>query len=361
MRLARTSQQVSSRGGGDGRLVGRVESRVGETYLDGTLSPRGSPLARSEAARRPDPSPQQKPVEKCGLAQVAVIAAFLGLCPAARGAYEVLEAYGDSITAGFLSHTEVTDPPPMKTVSRIVSDLALYLLSHKKEILDPHHAPKKAWPNLVGVQLQKLGQPVRLSDRSVSGSKVHQLVRQLDDKPQESPTVAFFFIGHNDLCDNLDAPETISAHFEKHFRKTLAEWDVRHRRSKAVIVPVADIHRVFDVLKNVVWFKGEQGAYSCRDSWEKLFPYCPSHSRKQKEGKLEEYLVPRLRAINSTLAVLAHELDAASPDNRFVLTDILFDLRGEVFKPEYFAVDCYHLSERGQTRMAQVVMEKVEF
>jgi len=65
--LARISHQVSSRGGGDGRLVGRAEGRVGESYLDGTSSPGGSPLARSEAARRPDPSPQQKAGEKCGL------------------------------------------------------------------------------------------------------------------------------------------------------------------------------------------------------------------------------------------------------------------------------------------------------
>ena len=64
--LARISPQVSSRGGGDGRLVGRAEDREGETYLDGTLSPGGPPLARSEAARRPDPSPQQKAGEKCG-------------------------------------------------------------------------------------------------------------------------------------------------------------------------------------------------------------------------------------------------------------------------------------------------------
>jgi len=99
--LARISHQVSSRGGGDGRLVGRVEDRAGPPQpakpvgdpdghlgspidfvdwggLNGTLSPGGPPLARSEAARRPDPSPQQKAGEKCGLALASEAGRNLG-------------------------------------------------------------------------------------------------------------------------------------------------------------------------------------------------------------------------------------------------------------------------------------------
>ena len=91
--LARISHQVSMLGGGEGRLVGRAEDRAGPPQpakpvgdpdghlgspidfvdwggLNGTSSPGGPPIARSEAAKRPDPSPQQTAGEKCGLATI---------------------------------------------------------------------------------------------------------------------------------------------------------------------------------------------------------------------------------------------------------------------------------------------------
>ena len=51
---------------------------MGETYLNGTLSPGGPLIARSEAARRPDPSPQQKAGEKCGLEYILTLALVTG-------------------------------------------------------------------------------------------------------------------------------------------------------------------------------------------------------------------------------------------------------------------------------------------
>ncbi len=267
----------------------------------------------------------------------------------------VLETYGDSLTAGFLSNTDVTKPPTLKIVGQTVSDLAMFKVTHNKKYLDPHHAPEVAWPAIVSQVLAKKGVKVGVDNRAVSGARLHEVMGQVEGvKGERVDTTAFFFAGHNDLCDNESDPEAIATYFASQLKDILLAWNDRHTKSTAYVLPVADIHRVYHTLNHLAWFQGTQGKYTCNDSWEKLFPYCLSNARKLKAGTLDQYLVPRIEAVNRAIRKVADDLKTLAGSNRVKFLEVTEQF-AKPFVKEYFAVDCYHLSAAGQKMMGEKI------
>jgi hypothetical protein len=127
----------------------------------------------------------------------------------------------------------------------------------------------------------------------------------------------------------------------------LDEWDRTHKSSTAYLIPVSDIHRVYDTLQGYVWYRGVKRDYRCEYSWANF--YCPSHLAKFKQGKLQSYMEPRLKAMNENLEELARYWEKKSKTNHYVYLDHTHEV---TYKPEYFAIDCFHLSETGQQSMA---------
>lgn len=264
-------------------------------------------------------------------------------------AQQVLEAYGDSITAGFMSRTDVTHAPPLKEMGSIISDLAMFIMTKDPAHVAKHHAPELAWPTLLAKRLDPTG-PMKLNNQAISGAHGFEILGQVKNvKATAEVTKAFFFIGHNDLCNNVDSPENIGAAFKDEVGRAIEEWDRRHKDSVAYLIPVGQIHRVYQTLFNYVWHRGPQNNYSCVDSWTKFFPYCPSHYKKAKAGTFEAYMGPRLDAMNDGLDELASELSKKSASNRF---HYLKDAHDVSYDPDLFAVDCFHLSAKGQKTIA---------
>ena len=66
------------------------------------------------------------------------------LCQAIPGSAMTLEAYGDSLTAGFFSNEKgLTNPPPLKEISKILSDLGMFILTGDVSYRDPHEYPHR--------------------------------------------------------------------------------------------------------------------------------------------------------------------------------------------------------------------------
>jgi lysophospholipase L1-like esterase len=271
-------------------------------------------------------------------------------------AVEYIEAYGDSITAGFMSHTGVTHPPPLKELSLIISDLAMYLMTGNASYVAKQHAPELSWVSVLARRIDPKG-PLNLDNHAVSSSKAWQILGQVRRHPNRNAIArAFFFIGHNDLCNTMEEPKAIGLEFEAELDRALIEWDQTHSDSTAYLLPVSDIHRVYSRLSGVVWYNGAQTRYTCDDAWTKFFPYCPSHYAKHKAGTLESFMKPRLREMNNALSRLANKRTAASARNSFHFLKQAHDI---AYEPEYFAVDCFHLSKKGQETIAQRVESSV--
>lgn len=271
-----------------------------------------------------------------------------------------IEAYGDSVTAGFLSGTDVTEAPPLKTISRIFSDMVMFKLSGDAKHLIPHHRKDLAWPaHLARLQIKDPAAPEQITviNAAVSGAKTQDLLGQVRAARDLAVTSqSFFFVGHNDLCNNPTEPEALAKQFIEWYEAALTEWDTRHENATAYVIPIADISQVYRVLKGYAWYEGDKATYTCEDSWNKFFPYCTSHHKKALAGTLEAYLAPRLTAMNGALRKLAEKWDGQSGKNRF---RYLTDAPNVAFKPEFFAVDCYHLSDRGQQTLAQEVFKQL--
>ncbi len=269
-----------------------------------------------------------------------------------------IEVYGDSISAGFLSHTDVTNAPSLTQMSETISNLAMFLMDKEKNrsYVDKEHAPDLAWPKVLSDKIEPAG-PVDLYNYAVSSSRTWQMAGQVKGNPHTSgETRAFFFIGHNDLCNNMDTPDNIGNEFGNEFSQALALWDATHKDSVAYLIPVADIHRVYEALDGYVWHRGGKRDYSCVDSWTKFFPYCPSHYKKHKAGTLGSYMKPRLAAMNGVLDNLANLWSKKSSSNKFAY---LKDAHDTAYQKEFFAVDCFHLSARGQSMVADRVLQLV--
>ncbi len=261
-----------------------------------------------------------------------------------------MEAYGDSLTAGFLSDMNVTEPPALSVISKVMSDLAMFHVTVGHSFLMPHENRNLAWPNQVAEMLRRDGSQVELQNHAVTASLVSDLTTQLVHGGTD--VRAFFFSGHNDLCADQGPVETLVQNFTKSLDATLSQWDATHRNSRAHLIPVSRIDKVYSALKGYVWHHGTVSQYRCEDSWTKFFPYCVSFSRMEKKGTLQEFIQSRTEAMDAAMVSLVDKWNRTSKSNVF---EWLPGVPGVEFVPEYFSVDCYHLGPAGQAQFAKSV------
>ncbi|MBI4404253.1 MAG: hypothetical protein HY537_08835 [Deltaproteobacteria bacterium] len=267
----------------------------------------------------------------------------------------IIEAFGDSLTAGMLSYTNVENAPPLTDVSRILSDFAKYAITKNPVHIEPHERRDIAWPKQLS-NITTLGSEVL--SYAVSGAKTKELITQVQKATSDSPTLSFFFIGHNDLCKNTKSPDEIAQEYKSNFEWALTQWHITHSDSTAVFIPVGKMYRAYQVLEHVIWHRPVGNVtYSCKDSWQKLFPYCPSYYHMQKEGQLEAFLRPRIEAMNTALDALANEWENKGLKNHFRYLKEVYSATD--YEPGFFAVDCFHLSQNGQQALAQAIAREL--
>ena len=233
----------------------------------------------------------------------------------------------------------------------------MFGLTAQYDYLEPHHARTLAWPNQVAERLRRDGSLVDVQNRAVTASIVGELPDQLVSGLRADVN-ALFWSGHNDLCLNPAAADAFVERFARELDAAVAKWDATHVSSRAHFIPVSRIDKVYAVLKGHVWHQGTTSQYRCEDSWTKFFPYCLEFSRRVKDGSMEDYIRTRTEAMDAAMTKLADKWNRQSKSNVF---DVLTSVPGVEFRPEYFSVDCYHLSAAGQAQFAQAVFDAGRF
>ena len=293
--------------------------------------------------------------------QFLVLGLFFLFPCSSRAQTIILEAFGDSLTAGLLAHTNTTHHNELSDVSIILSDLTMFKLTKDRSYLLKHERPQSAWPQVLANLLSTKETQFEVRNYGLSGAQSNTLetqVIQAKAVSEAEPNIAFFFIGHNDLCHNTGSQEMLVSDYSTNFNKAISEWDRRHKGSKAYFMSIAEINRIYPLLDNHVWYEGDKGRYRCNENWERLFPYCISHYKKFQEKTLDSYLVPRIEAINHYLFAMAEEWKKKSTRNQYF--HIEMDSRAE-FKKNYFAVDCYHLSKDGQAFVTDQIIKQISW
>jgi lysophospholipase L1-like esterase len=293
-----------------------------------------------------------------GVFQLIVGVFFAGaVFGSAQGVH--LETYGDSLTAGFLANTSLTQPPALEELSKILGNLAFGFLQKDRELLRKFEATDKAWPSFFSEELRAHGKHIlSVNNFAVSGSRSAALLDQVNQEGQSSgPTWAFFFIGHNDLCHVKGDETALVTQYRANLNQALDEWEKKHTESTVFLIPTSPIHQLYPVLEDFVWLENEQKSFKCQDSWTKYFPYCTSFYIRYKKGELESYLKPRGEAINESLKEIAQQRNLKSENqNRFFYLEAQWPFP---LKPEYFAMDCYHIAEPGQKIFAHNITEAI--
>jgi len=271
----------------------------------------------------------------------------------------ILEAFGDSITAGLLSYTNATDNNDLKVVSKILSELVMFKLTKNRDYLINHEKHELAWPQLLANRLTKSDVNFEIRNYALSGARSDLLPEEVEHAKvvkEDETAIAFFFIGHNDLCHHKGTPEELASEYMLNFNKAVEAWDKKHKGAKAFFVSIAEIQRIYPLLDGQTWYESGRGRYRCNDSWEKLFPYCLSFYKKYQQGTLNDYLSPRVETINNSLDQMASEWKAKSSRNQYF--HIGMDSKAD-FKNNFFAVDCYHLSTEGQKFISDQVFNTI--
>lgn len=273
---------------------------------------------------------------------------------------QTFETYGDSLTVGFLSATNLTEDPPLSLITDIYNAIFQWKLLGDVSSIEPYQKPELSWPVQLASQVESQPNEITVINNAVSGNKSSDLLAEVTGAQFPKPdSVAFFFIGHNDFCDNSDSPEMLAASFINNYNLAIAAWEKQHQGATAYFMPIGDIPRVFSTLDGFEWHTAQDGSpkLTCYDSWTRLFPYCPRYAHMQEAGQLGNYLSPRINAMNSALEKQVAQWDKQSGKNRY------FYLKGvdqAPFQDSYFAIDCFHLSATGQKELASHVFDKVK-
>jgi len=268
-----------------------------------------------------------------------------------------IESYGDSLTAGMLSGTSAVEVSHFDSVNRILKDFASYIFTRDPRYISPHVRPDLAWPTHLAAFLSDPNHPIRVRNFARSGAKLGELLQQVAAlHSQSGSTRAFFFIGHNDLCNQALSPDQLGEHFRQTYDRVLEEWDRKHRDAVAFILNVGEIHRLYETMDGHIWYRSVDRDFSCADSWTRLFPYCPAHYRKFRNNTLRTDLISKLQAIGDSLQDTAQSWEKRSRRNHY---RFLESTEGITFERSYFALDCFHLSTRGQIELAQTILRRI--
>lgn len=265
------------------------------------------------------------------------------------------EAYGDSLTEGLFSYSLLQKTKP-KDVAKVLSDFAMFYTTNDKSHIQYHLRPDIAWLQSIAVRLGHkygLAKPIPTRNNAVSGAVVADLVKQVKRAPEYTPVVAFFLIGHNDLCDASKLTESeYMEKFRREYLEALNAWDRTHQNSTAILLPMLQVHQAFETMHSYVWHQTEKEKLTCSNLWT-LFGYCPRFVELAKQQKLAPLVEPIENAMNGSLRNLATEMQIATTgNNSYVTVDPnLFKIP---FAPEFFALDCYHPSITGQLMVGDV-------
>ncbi len=287
---------------------------------------------------------------------ILALLAQASLAFAEADAPEIIETYGDSVTAGFLSQTQATAPPAFATISSLWTDLATFVANGDRRALARLHAPELSWAQILG---KKLGAG-DVRNYAVSRSRARNLLGQVETSQltDDQAVAAFFFMGHNDICHYQTELEEFTSTFRKEYEAGVAAWDAKHEGGTLYLVPVGELDRVYQLMEGYTWLKTPSLTLTCNQSWETLFPFCRENNMRRRKGTLDSHVQSRTKAIRAVLEELANEWTKRTErNNRFVfLEDVL---RG-TYEKEFFAVDCYHLSAYGQKALAHGVYESLQ-
>lgn len=269
----------------------------------------------------------------------------------------VLEAYGDSLTHGFLtnSYIEMSSPDEVKT---ILTNLVTYFFTKDGKHRAKFVHPELAWPAYFSKLFeQDYGERIEVFNYAISGATARGMLNQVLRAPRrDALKVGFFFIGHNDLCANKLPPQQLADTYIREVEAAIALWDAKNQGAVGFLIPVAEVHRVYETLRDYVWYTGALGEYKCENSWRIYFPYCVPNYKLAAKGRLTEYLEPRISAMNSQLDQLASRWNDRSERNRY---RYIREVQHLDMQPRHFAVDCYHLSSTGQEEFANLLYEAV--
>jgi len=271
-----------------------------------------------------------------------------------------LETYGDSLTAGFLANTLLTNPPPISELSKTLQNLAFAFLQKDRTLLKQFESNENAWPYFFAKNLAREGIVVsEVVNLAISGSRSSEIPRQVKQRGVSSAhTWALFFVGHNDLCHVPGDSTVLTQQFQEHLNAAMEEWEKNHEGSNVFLIPAAPIYELYPVLDNYTWFESEKKSFKCQDAWTKYFPYCAHFFQRYKKGELESYLKPRTQALNSSLEEIAKKWDSKSSGKntyRFLEAQWPSPLR-----PELFAMDCYHIAAPGQQIFAENILAAIQ-
>ena len=143
----------------------------------------------------------------------------------------VIETYGDSITAGLLSYTNITQKNELSEVSRILSDFAMFKLTKNRDFLIKHEKTEIAWPTLLANHLKTDLVDYEIRNYALSGARSDSMMEEVKKAAlPKDEVIAFFFIGHNDLCHNKGSEEDLARDFSRNLKERnvrLTDGDAR--------------------------------------------------------------------------------------------------------------------------------------
>jgi lysophospholipase L1-like esterase len=273
----------------------------------------------------------------------------------------VMETYGDSITAGLFDYTNITENNELSYVSAILSDLSSFKLTKDRTFLKKHEQSEFSWPTYLTSRLKDSETQFEIRNFALSGAKSDGLMEEVTNAPKPEANrnvIAFFFIGHNDLCHHKGSVENLGQEYLTNVQTAIEEWDKKHQDARAYLVSVAEVQNIYPILDEFVWHDGPRARYRCNENWKHFFPYCPAFYNRHKQGTLNSYVAPRLEAVNGSLDKIVETMKRSSGRNQYFRVN---KSSGTELKKEYFAVDCYHLSRNGQDFLAEQIYEAIKW
>lgn len=273
----------------------------------------------------------------------------------------VMETYGDSLTTGLLNYTNITENNELNSVSAILSDLSTFKLTNDRSFLKKHEWAEFSWPAYLTSRLKNTETQFEIRNFALSGARSNELIEEVAKAPQPEANrnvIAFFFIGHNDLCYHKGNPESLSQDYFNNVQRAIEEWDKKHQDARAYLISVAEVQNIYPVLDELVWHDGPRARYRCNENWTLFFPYCPTFYKKHKQGTLNDYLIPRVEALNESLDKIVETMKRNGGRNQYFR---LNKSMGAEFRKEYFALDCYHLSRNGQEFLANELYQAIKW
>jgi lysophospholipase L1-like esterase len=263
-----------------------------------------------------------------------------------------IEAYGDSVTSGFLSDTQLESKRPFSDISKLMFQLGLTL--GKEENLQGFSRFELAWPK----KLSELsGTTPKVTNLAVPNVGTDALVNQVALSTDESGVSAFVFIGHNDLCRTVNWSDAqVAAYYEHHIEKGVKLWEEKHQKSTLYFLPVGRIDRIYKNLWDFTWNKTDYSENRCRDIYLKYIPMCLPVADLALKGKLESVIGERTKQLNRILENVVQK-NAKGSKNSY---QYLSSLEQVEYQREWFAMDCFHLSSEGQKQLAEKVWQSIQ-